>query len=72
MSIRILENRMNTPLAEGIPRGISLRQPTEDFCNHFLKLNSSCKMAKIKKKDFCADSLHRSEKLLKRIVILFS
>jgi hypothetical protein len=26
---------MNTPLAEGIPWGISLRQPTEDFCIRF-------------------------------------
>jgi hypothetical protein len=36
MFIRILENPMNTPLADGIPWGISLRQPTEDFCIRFL------------------------------------
>jgi hypothetical protein len=30
------KNPMNATLAEGIPWGISLRQPTEDFCIRLL------------------------------------
>ena len=31
MFIKISQNPVNTPLAEGIPMGKSLRQPAEDF-----------------------------------------
>jgi hypothetical protein len=41
MFISIMKKTMNTPLAEGIPWGKSLRQPTEDFYNHFWILQES-------------------------------
>jgi len=37
----IIQAGMGDPAPpEGIPRGKSLRQPTENFCNRFLKSNS--------------------------------